>query len=183
MNDNAEKWETASSELRSAFYARMVEVEKVGISYVLLKRQKKLLDKQFKEDTDAMVFYWKALWVGAAVLAVLEYIVLQNVRGYFSVILLIWIFMSEILKARTVYNSAEIKKVEGKLAAIKANSEISTIVLGKGFGRGFEKYFENRVFGEYEDLEQYENYMLPEQKRLQNEVFLSLIERKSNPFM
>jgi hypothetical protein len=183
MKENAEKWEAASNELRSAFYARMAKVEKAGISYVLLKRQKKLLDKQFKEDTDAMVFYWKALWVGAAVLAVLEYVVLQHVRGYFSVILLIWIFMSEILKARSVYNYAETKKVEGELAAIRADSEISTIVLGKNFGQGFEKYFENRLFGEYEDLEQYESFMIPEQKRLRNAVFISLYEIKSNPFL
>jgi hypothetical protein len=179
MSDNAEKWEAASIELRSAFYARMAKVEKAGISYVLLKRQKKLLEKQFKEDTDAMVFYWKALWVGAAVLAVLEYVVLQHVRGYFSVILLIWIFMSEILKARSVYNYAETKKVEGELAAIRSDNEISTIALSKRS----EKYFEIKLFGTFEGKDELEDGQITEHKRMQNEVFLSLKEIKSNPFL
>jgi hypothetical protein len=183
MNDNAEKWEAASSELRSAFYARMAEVEKTGISYVLLKHQKKLLDKQADENGYAMVFYFVIFGIGTFIVAIWEYLVLHNISGYFIIMLLLWVFNWEILKARTDHNYVEAKRVEWELARIRVNTEISSFLLSKMHLRGFDKYFENRLFGEYEDLEQYESYMIPERKRLESEVFLSLIERKSNPFL
>jgi hypothetical protein len=179
MNDNAEKWETASSELRSAFYARMVEVEKVGISYVLLKRQRKLLRKQLKDCTEAQVFYWKAIWVVAAALALLEYIALQNVRGYFSVCVLLYISLLEILKSRFFRIEAEIARTEDEIMGLSNYREISSIALSKGS----EKYFEIKLFGTFDGKDEMEDGQVIERKKLEAEVFLSLIERKSNPFL
>ena len=179
MNDNAEKWEAASNELRSAFYARMSKVEKAGISYVLLKRQRKLLHKQLKDYTEAQVFYWKAIWVVAAALALLEYIALKNVRGYFTVCVLLYIFLLELLKSRFFHIDAEINRTEDKIKELSNYKEISTIALSKSS----EKYFEVRLFGTFEGKDEMDGGQVIERKRLESEVFLSLIERKSNPFL
>jgi predicted ATPase len=178
MNNNAEKWEAASNELKTEFYARMTE-EKAGIRYFFLNRQKMRLYEQIREESEVLFFYFKALCVCAAVLAVLEYLILNNLRGYFTVVFLFLIFIWKIFKARSAYISSEIDRVAVEIATIRADSVISSIVIG----RGFEKYFENRLIDRYEDTEQHESYMTLQRKRLENLVFVSLIETKINPFL